>query len=129
MVPTMQFTSNAEYYEEKYANKPTIPISDTSSIISWTNNQQKATIDLDNMPKAQDFLIESEDTNDFRNMLEKIYSSEIEAKGFDAEKFFIKGEKSDFVESHRMCIEMYASEKSSGSGYSNVMERPSDVAK
>jgi len=45
-------------------------------------------------------------------MLENIYKSDVEVTGFDAEKFFVKGEKDDFIESHRVNIEMF--EKSSG---------------
>ena len=64
-------------------------------------------------------------------MLENIYKGEVADNGFDAEKFFIKGEKDDLVERQRSNIDMYTGDKTSGSsskdsGYSNVLERPSD---
>lgn len=64
-------------------------------------------------------------------MLENIYKGEVADNGFDAENFFIKGEKDDFIESHRSEINMFekdrpSSSSSKDSGYSNVLERPSD---
>lgn len=62
-------------------------------------------------------------------MLENIYKGEVATTGFDAESFFIKGEKSDFVESHRAAINMYTGDKSGSAGGgagggSSVLERP-----
>ena len=66
-------------------------------------------------------------------MLENIYKKEIENNGFDAENYFVKGQRDDLVESQRSNIDMYTGDKSSRSSakdpYSNVLERPSDMSK